>query len=124
MSDRKNFYTDADLARHIESGAPGDRNAAPHLMTVPEDDRPMVVGEAHRRMNMEPGWNYSGAVRAECRLYNENPAAYRKAVADSYARTHECQAWARETGMIASLESYAGRPGDPIVSSGYSRRHF
>lgn len=124
MSSRKNFYTDADLARHIESGAPGDQNAAPHLLTVTEDDRPMVVSSAHRRMNMEPGWNYSGAVRAECRLYNENPAAYRVAVADSYARTSECQEWSRETGHIPSLESYGGRPGDPIVSSGYSRRRF
>lgn len=114
-----NFYTDEKLREHLISGSAGDKNSAPHLLTVPEDMRPTIVGKAHRRMNMEPGWNYSGSVRQECKDYNANPDAYRELVQEHSERTREIQSWQRATGNIASLASHNCAPGETIYPLNY-----
>lgn len=57
-------YTDEALLalKSDPMAMPGPKNAAPYLLTIPEEHRPRAVSLAHLIMNMSPGWNYSGAV--------------------------------------------------------------
>lgn len=62
-------YTDTALQalKSDPQASPGSKNAAPYLLTIPEEHRPRAVSLAHLIMNMSPGWNYSGAVYQACK---------------------------------------------------------
>lgn len=40
----------------------GNRAAAPILRELTPGQRPVAIAEAHTRMNLSAGWNYSGAI--------------------------------------------------------------
>lgn len=107
--------TDAYLHNWIENGYHGgERNAARYFLKVPAESREMVRSEAHRFMNMNPGWNYSGSVSEVARRFNANPDKFRQDREDNSARTVEIQAWERTQGRTAQMNAWHGKPGSPI----------
>lgn len=112
-------YTDERLRNDMENGPPGPKNSAPYLLQVPAEDRDMVVGQAHRFMNMTPGWIYSASVAEIVRQYNRDPDAFKSRLQKQRERTTEVLAWERQHGAKASLISFEGQPGDHIGMSVY-----
>lgn len=54
--------TDADVDTWARSTSRGESNSAATLRPLTPQMRSLVLREAHTRMNVSPGWNFSGAV--------------------------------------------------------------
>lgn len=68
--------TDAQLDEWENGHSAGDRNAAPYLRPLTPEQRGLAVADAMCRMNIQPGYNYSGAVCASAEDVKQGRTPY------------------------------------------------